>query len=792
MPTTQLGYDVADPRSFDTGADRQQGGTTPLGVAGGLVQGLTSPISNRMDPELEAQIRAKYIQLYNEISVEEERSRRETVETWGSVSASILSAEANILAAVAEGAKASAMNNQAKADAMRLMEDMTKAASEMKYYEPDRQTFERFASELQLMEAAIQSKMSSADYGTGVSPMDDLDTAYAKWENVLNKTDVRALKQVTTIVTHANELSGDPQLKADTVRMEYFTLEAEIRQGFAMMAAKDGISLSEAEGERLTQQYMARHVAPQVWGDPERGLPGVVTDEERTMADQRRAQAVSDYEGYLARLDAMSAGLPREYVDEARLALRQAQSIVAGGPEVFADITSRMPSPEGTRKTKAMIEHELAKLGADPPDPLVAAKREIVQVPGFDVWMQAMGFTNVTRAMLYAGNHPYEFKEAVKSYVMAKQGSLPESVTTPGGMREHLREKGRQDGMGFFMTPLGRAVSTFTGRRRFGGDLSDKLQEVRMRLEEHEPKTELGAGLKERFGDILGRPDKLPERSFRPEDEDDLTVDEIEEDVAWRTRLDELKKEPGGEELVQPGETTLPAGFRDVQGVGGYVYRQHSDGSVQLVGNPSGTATADRPISVSSPTALAAIQTEIGVYPATQVETAPGGPGDGPITPLDEDPHIPVVRVNPPPGKEGKSYTIVKLNAAAGGWTLKVFDDDFQIQVMDAPGFDDEVGKAYGIGTHAHQALMRDVQHSSEAGVGVTPKVDRSEEPAAEPKPEPTAAAKKPEPKKRGPVVDPNKAIAAGFPRDDSAYMDVPGADKRSQTYYPEKKTTTG
>lgn len=793
IPPYQPG--IATPKPLATGAERQGGTATPLAVAGGLASGLTTPISSKLDPALEAEIRSRYIRLFNEITVEEVRLQQESVETWGSLTASIVSAHANLLSAVAEGAKATAMSNQAVADALGPLDGMLDMANDLRYFEPDSETWQAWKAQSDMMDASVQSVLGSEGYGTGNRAGAGKGEAYSRYVNVLNGSQVRALDQVSMMVEHAGNLTDNPVKKTTTVMAEYGQMEARVRKALATMAAADGYDVTEEELEGWTQDYMGSYVAPVVFGNEQAGQRGLVSQDDMSVHNQKRAQATEDLERYLKYIDGMGAGLDPRLVDEARYALRNAEAVVAGGPLAFADTVAQMPTPQGTTFTKQMILNELARLNQGDIDPLNQARKDILKVPGFDVWMQAMGFQSVTRAMIYAGNHPYEIRAATKAYVQSKTGQAPPIVGTPQGMREWLKDKGDEEGIGFQVTPLGRAVAMFTGRRNLGFDFTDKLDGIRQRLEAYEPRTELMGGMRERL--LQGLDQGLP-KQLRPQDypegqdpeglygEDAVSV--IEADVAFQKRMN-AERERRAKEIADPG-------FREVAGAGGYKYKQYADGKLEIIETPTGAVA--KPIEVpQNGTAYAAIVKEIGSYqpPEPTVDPTTGllpggaqGPeedaldkalgaaqmatgeqqgqasavrqqaagelddvvsamktsvGEGNTQELEEiaaamqtsaEPMDPMADVPLPAGREGEPYEIMQLDEEHGGWKIRVFPSDLAVQVVDAPLFEQEVGKTFTPGTYQNNELMRATQLPTAKSV-YTKRVEAKKQP--EPTPEP-------------------------------------------------------
>ena len=780
--------ETAQPQGYETGTDRQGGGATPLGVAGGLVAGMGSPIVGQgLSPEVEAEIRARYMRLYNDITVEEVRLQGETVETWGTLSASLISAHANMLSAVAEGAKATAMSDQAVAEALGGLDGMLDMATELTYFEPDKETWDAWTVQAQAMDAKVLSSMGSEGYGSGVSPDSNSRDAFMRYTDVLNGTQVRALDQVTLMVEHGNNLSGEPTKRTTTLMKEYGMFEAQARKSFATMAAQDGYPATDEEIEGWTQAYMQTHVQPVVFGSDGQG--GLLTQEERTIHEQKKMQALEDIGRYYGYMDDMGAGLDPQLVNEARMALANAERVVAGGPLAFSDIVMSMPTPEGTTHTKAMIERELARLDQVPVDPLNAARAEILAVPGFDVWMQAMGFSSVDRAMMYAGNHPYEFRDGVKAYVMAQQGTAPASAATAAGMREYLKQRGDEEGIGFHVTPLERAIAPFTGRRNLGFDLSDRLTGIRQRLEGYQPRTEPGMNIRDRLLQGLGVLPKERKPTDYAEGRDpeglygESPVDVIEADVRLHTDLAKVQQEQVAEE-VDPG-------FRDVDGAGGYRYRQYADGRLEIIQNPKGAVNIEVP---QGSTAYKAISAELGDYvapspaPAAQGAAAPAAAAQGALPVSTANPEEEAfiaaaqeaLKVPHARGLENRAYDLVTLADEDGGWTVRVYDD-FTVQVVDAPGFDEQVGQVFKRGTYAQQELMSQTPRAKstvpvkarDLGEDITfgepteedVRVEMGDKQAAAPaKKKPAATAKAAPEKKKGPVLGPGPAIAGGYP----------------------------
>lgn len=470
-------YYAGDPRGQERG--------NPLEAARAQYQGFMdlSPIAINRDHQLEL------IQVLRDIEVEEARLKRETVETWGSVQSSFLSAAANIHKAIGTYQMAEAQAQNARAVALRIRQGPTDLAAQQyfadlsddtkKAYSADRQKVlntvtTQFESGAAATERPLQAIVQNSLVGGEIDPR-RLNQALSEYaDNNLG------LATFTATVAERTMISADnPGVSAQTLAVGQDAIQSTAEQVMRHLynevlieAKKQNVGVGDMPLYDMPKSFTEHYIQKKV--DP--ALSGRVTEEQFRLAREQKEAALK----YLKETDEaiQSIGIRSSdpYIKRAFQDLEDVSSYVIARPEAFGEMVGNMPSTAGISYAKELVIKELMAM-QDTRHPYVKAKESMTQLPGFDKWMDAMAFPTVDAAVTYAAYHPAELSFAVKAYRKFEESdgkvSYPASGVTDGlnldnarDFRRLLEAEGETQGIGFRTTRIGRAAEPIIGRRR--------------------------------------------------------------------------------------------------------------------------------------------------------------------------------------------------------------------------------------------------------------------------------------------------------------------------------------
>ena len=462
-------------------SSRPTAGYTPLTLLSSLSQGYSAPPEG-IDPELAAAMRVQYVSLLNEIEIAEKHLQMETVETFGQMKAAEINARASILQAMASGAAASAEAQKAKAEMITgLMGSYAEKASNIVFLNPP-EALTTYQRELKIGWEAIETHRASGGFGAPVSPGGDSGQAKKELHTqvglIQDQMGFKTLMAGAEVIWagHSADMTATEKgiyaerVLTDTTGTLIAALTAnnpelsETEEGSALILAVASTAMAQNEMFALFNQRVA---------------------EAAPLIEEEQAKAEDLFVYMTDEISKVGAGLDKKAVSDAVRAMDELGDVLEGGPEEFAKGIMAQPSGlDGTSITKGMVDRELKRIDQleNPDDPLVAAVNKMRSVNGFDEWAHAMGFNSITRAAVYAGNHPYELNYGLSLY--------RDGMTDPEEMRDALRSKSIEDGGGFFVSPIGRLLSPLSGRRRPGGmsGLGARIQKFRQFAESYTPR----------------------------------------------------------------------------------------------------------------------------------------------------------------------------------------------------------------------------------------------------------------------------------------------------------------
>jgi hypothetical protein len=646
---------------------------TPIDLAAAFAQGYSTPPAG-MDPELYHELRQKYIGLLNEVSIAETQLQKDITTSYGSMYASLISARANFLSAIAEGAKAGAMSQQAAADALKVWDESLEKSQQILLLQPPDEAMKPIntvvATHNQTVVADIASGQGAgqqlAQQLRGIAKAEGLglpDEANPRGSGVYgaiaqhlagNQMDASliantAIEQLNTQAMSQTQRLATGKATTDAILWSNYTAAKSYTEAAGLAVADEALW---AMAESLSAPAVQKVEAAAGWGDP--AAVAMFKQEQNQALDN-----VNYYKEQVAKLATL--GIPAQYLQEMERSLGEMEGLVAGGPEVYGQQVMSMPTPDGTTLGKQMILAELAGLeqALHPEDPFKKGLADMRAVPGFELWAHAMGFPGVTRAALYASRHPHEFYEGVKL--------IQSGVTDPREIRQQLSEKGREEGRGFFVSPLGRIFAPLIGRRRPGFASLNALDEARRRLEAYTPSKKFAPFAAPEEPDLLDerRRDLLVEEEVRrtgapisaetPGFAEAIEREAPEAEAFTRTLTPEQRAEAARKE---PGPADLRGGhgkWRLITLADGMEFIQYEDGTLQVLDgrgllaagtmfapdSMGGRELADEVAEAKAPQAWAEVPVETGDVMFQQPEKAALAAIKQPLVPEGIEPPAP-------------------------------------------------------------------------------------------------------------------------------------------------------
>jgi hypothetical protein len=418
---------------------------TPSKPTGNIIEGIgeaiqarATPIGNGLTAFEEADIRRRLAESLTNLAVAETTLAQETVESYSSVQTALATSYTGLVAALAEAAKAQAMDHAAYADALGTLADWNAAATRSFWGEVPDETIATFRA------ARDGSANAIVDNNRDPQWAEDLLRQSPTSEDGVPEP-IRAVLDgyITDVVTEGQGvLASQPQVSRVAAEQTMI--------GEGISGGVEGLRRLEAQVNRQRAEQGLDPVPEGTFASPAAeaylasaltaNMGAAIPAEERDAYLNEQIIAAGEIDELKQKIESKFSGVGvGPAADRAMAALEGIDRLMAGGPEGYAAALREMPSPRAIRDSKQVIYDELARL--DAPDPLNASVAEMRRsTPGWEEMKAALGFRNDEAAAVYFSKHPETYAQMVgiirRNPDIADLGDVALLKTEMGGMTD--------------------------------------------------------------------------------------------------------------------------------------------------------------------------------------------------------------------------------------------------------------------------------------------------------------------------------------------------------------------
>jgi hypothetical protein len=377
---------------------------------GEAIQARHTPIGNGLTAFEEADIRRRLAESLTNLAVAETTLAQETVESYASVQTAVATSYTGLVAALAEEAKAQAMDHAAYAEALGLLNDWNAAATKAAWGQVPDETISTFramkdASANQIVDnnrdpqwAEDLVRQPPADGGLA-GPIKDILDGYVSTVVTEGQGVLARQPQVSRVAAEQTMIGEGVASGMEALRR----LEAQVNQaraGAGQAPLPEG-TFASAEAEAYLMSTMQGNMG------------AAITVEERQAYLDEQIIAVGEIDELKQKIETKFAGVGvGPAADRAMAALAGVTGMLAGGPEGYAAALREMPSPRAIRDSKQVIYDELDRL--DAPDPLNASVAQMkASTPGWEQMKQALGFKGDEQAAIFFSRNPDTYRQMI-------------------------------------------------------------------------------------------------------------------------------------------------------------------------------------------------------------------------------------------------------------------------------------------------------------------------------------------------------------------------------------------
>tara|TARA_Y100001963_G_scaffold105393_2_gene145518 strand:+ start:10843 stop:13278 length:2436 start_codon:yes stop_codon:yes gene_type:complete len=446
----------------------------PTGGLGEYFAGRYYPTATALDPEVEANLRARYSEAFSLLARTENQWKTETIESHSNIQVALMNSFTKSLQAAASSAMAGATSQRAQADLLGSLMKTYKGSLDMLGTVPD-SVLKGFIASDQSMQASFEARNRDLMQELrNLTPEQAREKISLEYGSVIRNTFGNANGGAMGLLVR----DGNP--------VEVYNARIDANRRVSRQA-DDGYTKLLA---MLSQSKESGHIRlfNELANERAKGDHGSIINNAITQGLQRSLYAPTTGGANASQIAAaeskkflqeqieyaksFGAGIPPQMLGEVMSLYDASSELALKGPEGYAAGLAKMQSPAEFDEARSILRKGLETLA--PTDALTASVRNWFAMPGFSRWAAINGFTDPMAATRYASRHPDEFVAFTRLNESDPDIDL-------GELQRRMQQEGIYRTKGplktkYLSKPIERAlgvgIKASTGRGIFHGDTS--------------------------------------------------------------------------------------------------------------------------------------------------------------------------------------------------------------------------------------------------------------------------------------------------------------------------------